>query len=495
MGIRLEPPPSGGRVNTDERMESLSQALAGVPRRALLAARRWSHGSNGHSANGNDALDVSSIRKLFPAVRSGRIVTNNAASTQLPEPLLDLARRLSVTYENVHRGQSAASLRTTRLFEDAYQVIASFIGARSFREIVLYRGATEAINAVMYSLLTEFRDGDNVVTTYLEHNSNYIPWYALAREILPRFGVRVECRLARFDKNTGELNLDGMARLVDDRTKIICCTGASNFLGTRPPLDKVREIAENSGYVQPTGLKRSYLLVDGAQLVPNVYVDVVASDIDFLAWSFHKMFAPVGVGALYVREEILSTLRPFQYGGDMIAEGKVSPEKVEYNVLPWKFTAGTPNIMGNILAAEAIRFLVGVVLGSWGHSNGHPAGHLDRASVRAAMTKIEKYEQGLTGHILDELSGLKKLEIYGPRNPARRTALVAFNIEGKSPMWIAEYLDKHGIESRAGCHCATLAHHYYGLNPPASCRISPYIYNTVQEMDYIVKTIKSIAAQ
>ena len=194
----------------------------------------------------------------------------------------------------------------------------------------------------MYSLLTDFRDGDNVVTTLMEHNSNYVPWYAMCREILPRLGRQVNYRLARFDPVTGELDLDHLASLIDARTKLVCCTGASNFLGTRTPLAAVRALADASGYVQPDGERRSYLLVDGAQLVPGSFVDVHALGADFLAFSFHKLLAPFGVGVLYARQHLLESSLPFLYGGDMIAEGRVLPDLVEYNSLPWKYAAGTP---------------------------------------------------------------------------------------------------------------------------------------------------------
>src|SRR3954453_13023243 len=233
-------------------------------------------------------LDVRRVRKHFDFPHTGRVVTNNAATTQPPRELVDLYRALVPTYENVHRGQSAASRQTTQLFEQSYDTIAAWVNAPSRRSIATYRNTTEAINAVMYSLLTEFRDGENVVTTLLEHNSNFVPWHALSREILPRFGRRVECRLARFDHRTGELDLDHLAELVDDRTKLVCCTGASNFLGTKPPLAQVRRIADGSGYLQPTGEARSLLLVDGAQLVPSSHVDVRALDVDYLSFSFHK---------------------------------------------------------------------------------------------------------------------------------------------------------------------------------------------------------------
>src|SRR3954469_22363687 len=260
-------------------------------------------------------LDVRRVRGHFDFTRTGRVVTNNAATTQPPRELVDLYRRLVPGYENVHRGQSAASRSTTQLFEESYDTIAAWVNAPSRRSVATYRNTTEAINAVMYSLLTEFRDGDNVVTTMLEHNSNFIPWYALCREIMPAFGRRVEYRLARFDPATGHLDLDHLASLVDDRTKLVCCTGASNFLGTKPDLTAVRRIAQASGYRQPNGEVCSRLLVDAAQLVPTSAVDVRALGVDYLASSFHKLFAPFGVGVLYARADLLRAARPFLYGG------------------------------------------------------------------------------------------------------------------------------------------------------------------------------------
>jgi cysteine desulfurase / selenocysteine lyase len=444
----------------------------------------------------NTPIDIENIRSHFPAIQAGRLVFNNGSSTQMPEELLTMQRDLALTYENVHRGLSAACIRSTALFENAYQVIANFVGARSWEEIILYRGTTEAINAVMYSLMTEFRDGDNVVTTMMEHNSNYVPWYGMTHEILPRFGVNVECRLARFDKKTGELDIDHLASLVDKRTKLVCCTGASNFQAVKPPLDKVREIAGRSGYEQPNGIKRSYMLVDGAQLVPNAPVDVERSDLDFLAWSFHKMLAPVGVGALYARKEILESLRPFQYGGDMIEKGKVTPELVGYNVLPWKFTAGTPNIMGTVMAGEATEFLVDSVLGEHkelNHRTIHPL--YERGQINKAMQLVANYEEEMGGYLLNELSGIGGLTIYGPKDRAKRTALVSFTIQGKDPMKLAEDLTQYKIETRVGDHCASLAHYYYDLKPQVSCRISPYIYNTMGELETVVRAVKEVAAK
>jgi cysteine desulfurase/selenocysteine lyase len=202
------------------------------------------------------------------------------------------------------------------------------------------------------------------------------------------------------------------------------------------------------------------------------------------------MFAPFGVGALYAKEELLQRMRPFLYGGDMIAEGKVAPEKVEYNNLPWKFTAGTPNILGTILSAEAIRLMMDFSLNPGKHKYFMTGKKLETADVEKAMANIEDHEKVIIGEALKLLSQIPSLKIYGPKDPAKRTSLVAFTYEGKSPFEIAECLNKFGVESRAGCHCATLAHHYYKLNPPASCRLSFYIYNDLNDVRKACAAVK-----
>jgi cysteine desulfurase / selenocysteine lyase len=439
-------------------------------------------------------VDVHAIRRHFAFPRTGRIVTNNAASTQPPHELVALYQSLAPGYENVHRGQSSASQHMTALFEDAYDTIARFVGAPSRASIALYRNTTEAINAVMYSLLTEFRDGDNVVTTTMEHNSNYVPWYAMCREILPRLGRRVRYRLARFDPRTGELDLDHLASLIDARTKLVCCTGASNFLGTKPPLPAVRALADASGYPQPNGELRSRLLVDAAQLVPGTHVDVAALDVDYLAFSFHKMLAPFGVGVLYGKQHLLASALPFLYGGDMIAEGRVFPDRVDYNDLPWKYAAGTPNILGAIVSAQALRLLLDLVLTPEHPTYFGTAELVARTAVQVAMRRVSRWHQQLTERALEGLGAIDGITIYGPRDPARRTSLVAFDLAGGDPFRVAEALNQAGIESRAGCHCATLAHHALGLAPPASCRLSFYLYNTPDEVDQAVAAVAAVAA-
>jgi cysteine desulfurase / selenocysteine lyase len=440
-------------------------------------------------AQGVNTLDVARIRAHFDFVRVGRVVTNNAASTQPPRELVELYRRLVPFYDNVHRGQSAASRRTTELFEGAYDTVAAWLNAPSRRTIALYRNTTEAINAVMYSLMTDVRDGDNVVTTMLEHNSNFVPWYALCHEILPRFGRRVDCRVARFDPDTGQLDLDHLASLVDSRTKVVCCTGASNFFGTKPDLAAVRRIADASGYRQPSGERRSLLLVDGAQLVPTTAVDVQALDVDYLAFSFHKLLAPFGVGVLYGRERLLRQSLPFQYGGDMIAEGQVAPDRVAYNDLPWKYAAGTPNILGAIVSAQALRLLVDLVSPGAGERYFDTARPLPRAVVEQTMDRVDRHTRSLVTRALLALREVDGVTVYGPPPGVDRAPLVSFNLAGTSPFALAEALDRRGVEARAGCHCATLAHRALGLDPPASCRLSFYLYNCVEDVDRAVAAV------
>ena len=377
--------------------------------------------------------DIQAIRGHFGFPEQGRVVTNNAASTQPARELLQLYHTLAPAYDNVHRGQSDASQITTARFEAAYDDIAHFVGAPSRRNVVVVRNTTEAHNTVMYALMSEFRDGDNVVTTMMEHNSNYVPWYAMCTDILPRFGRRVQYRLARFHPTTGELDLDHLASLIDQRTKLVCCTGASNFFGTKNPLDAVRTLANGSGYAQPTGERRSYLLVDGAQLVPSTFVDFQALDVDFLSFSFHKMLAPFGVGALIAKEHLLKASLPFLYGGDMIAEGRVSADHVEYNELPWKYAAGTPNILGTIVGAQALRLLLDLALSPQRPVYFEADRAIAQADVRSAMHRIGEWNRQLTALALERLAAVPGITIYGPRDAARRSALVAFNVAGRNP--------------------------------------------------------------
>ncbi len=438
------------------------------------------------------AWDIEAIRDHFVFPQTGRTVTNNAASTQPPRELLGLYRSLAPQYENVHRGQSSASQRTTRLFEGAFDDIARFVGARSRNEIVVVRNTTEAHNAVMYALLTEFRDGDNVVTTTMEHNSNFVPWHAMGNDILPKFGRRVEVRLARFDPLSGVLDLGHLASLVDARTKLVCCTAASNFLGVKNPIEAIRAIAQASGYRQPGGERRSYLLIDGAQWVPGNFVDMRSLGVDYLSFSFHKMLAPFGVGVLVAKEHLLEASLPFLYGGDMVAEGEVFADRVGYNALPWKYAAGTPNIIGTIVSAQALRLVLDLALTPKRLRYFDSDLDIDRGAVARAMDRVAGWNRELTARALDRLGRVPGITIYGPRDASRRSSLVAFNVKGHDPVALAQALNDAGVEARAGCHCATLAHQALGID--ASCRLSFYFYNTLDEVDRAVGALADIVS-
>jgi cysteine desulfurase/selenocysteine lyase len=346
------------------------------------------------------AWDIGAIREHFDFPSTGRVVTNNAASTQPPRELLALHQSLVGQYENV----------------------------------------------------------------------------------------------LRFNPLTGELDLDHMASLIDARTKIVCCTGASNFLGTKNPLAKVRALAAASGYRQPNGERGSRLLVDGAQLVPGNFIDVPALDADYLSFSFHKMLAPFGVGVLVAKEHLLASSLPFLYGGDMIAEGQVFPEHVGYNTLPWKYAAGTPNILGTIVSGHALRMIMDLALTPRRPYFADTERPIERSAVECAMRRVTAWNQHLTAHSLERLSALPGIRIYGPLDAARRTALVAFNVAGRDPIGLAQGLNEAGVEARAGCHCATLAHRALHLDPPASCRLSFYLYNTIEEVDHAVDTLAAVIA-
>lgn len=439
-----------------------------------------------------DAFEVEAVRGHFDFPGTGRIVTNNAASTQPPRELLQLHHALAPQYENVHRGQSSASQHTTRLFETAYDDIARFVGAPSRRNLVVVRNTTEAHNAVMYSLMAEFRDGDNVVTTTLEHNSNFVPWFAMCHDILPKFGRRVELRLARFDPSSGALDMAHLASLIDARTKLVCCTAASNFLGSKPALAEVRALSAASGYTQPSGERRSYLLVDGAQWVPGNVVDFAALGADYLSCSFHKMLAPFGTGLLVGRESVLEASPPFLYGGDMVAEGQVFTDRVGYNTLPWKYAAGTPNIIGTIVSAQALRLLLDLALSPRRPLYFGTLRQIERGAVEAAMMRVAAWNQRLTARAIERLHAIPGLTLYGPQRADERSSLLAFNVAGHDPIALAVALNEAGVEARAGCHCASLAHRALGIE--ASCRLSFYLYNTLAEVERAVDALAHIVS-
>jgi selenocysteine lyase/cysteine desulfurase len=505
-------------------------------------------------------LDTEVIRKHFPFLQenveikaccpnnSKRIVVDNTASTQLPLPLLQNVINSAFTYANIHRGEYTASLHTSYEFERAYNIAANLVNARSWREIIFGRNTTEMINLVMRALQDDFRDGDNIVVTRLEHNSNYVPWYGLQQGLAKRqYPVKIDIRVVNFEKDTAQLDMKELESSVDDRTKLVAATGGSNFMGVRPDTKRIGEIAHESGYQQPGGFAGSYFLVDGAQLVPSAPVDVQVIDCDFLAWSFHKMSIPLGVGGLYTKSEIIESLPPFLYGGDMIDE--VAEGDVTFKERPWRYTAGTPNILGTIASGCGICFLINLGLGNLFLENkvtedekieligrkietemllNTPRGDFEidytvpeeysseweqylerhsevktalkdqnmrligvRHAVETAMRNIQAHEEEITQHAIDCLSKIPNVSIYGPKDAKQRVGLVAFNINGLEPNDVAQRLDKYGVEMRSGTHCACLAHRHLGIE--GSVRMSFYVYNTLEEVNEVVHAVSEVS--
>jgi cysteine desulfurase / selenocysteine lyase len=472
--------------------------------------------------------------------RDARIFLDSTASTQIPLPVLETVVNSVFDYANVHRGEYNASQKTTETFERTYNMAANFVNADSWREIILGRSTTEMVNLVARGLASQFRDGDNIVVTRLEHNSNYVPWFALSQDAA-RTGKKIDVRVVDFDKTSGEVDMNQMAKYVDKKTKLVGCTGASNFLGTKPNLATISGIAHSSEYSQPDGTKGSYFLVDGAQFVPGCPTDVQEIGCDFLAWSFHKMLVPFGVGGLYGKQKILEQMDPFLYGGDMVEE--VAEGVVSYKPLPWKFTAGTPNIIGTIASGAGINFLINLGLGNINkrdttsfqkqietevllntprgdfpgrftvpqddqevfgeYLEANPAVYETlrdpakrlvavRSIVKHSMENIMAYEQQLTGRVLSGLEKIPGVTIYGPRSPDRRSALVAFTINDMLPSTAAKLFNKEGLEVRNGALCASLAHKAYDLTD-GSVRIGLYVYNTADEVDTAIEVVAKTA--
>ena len=350
-------------------------------------------------------------------------------------------------YENVHRGQSTASRPTTAAFEESYDTIAAWLNAPSRRIIATYRNTTEAINAVMYSLLTEFRDGDNVVTTMMEHNSNFVPWYALCHEILPRFGRHVECRVARFDHATGQLDLDHLAELVDDahqarllhrRVELPRDQAAPGRRSARSPT--------RAGTASPAASAGSLLLVDAAQLVPTQRRRRPGP-----RRRLPRVLLPQDARAVRRRRPVRARSTcwqqslPFLYGGDMIAEGQVAPDHVEYNELPWKYAAGTPNILGVIVVragpAAAARPGADADAAVLPARRAHPAARSSSQAMDAIGRTHPDADRRARSTGCATVPGLT---VYGPPDAARPLAAGRLQRRRRTPIDLADALNADG---------------------------------------------------
>ena len=402
-----------------------------------------------------NVLEPATVRAHFPALDQRvhghpLIYLDSAATAQRPRTVLDAVRDF---YErdnaNVHRGLYELSRRATESFEAAREVVARFVGAAEPAELVWTRGTTEAINLVALTWgWANLREGDEIVVTMLEHHSNLVPWQLVAQ--------RTGAKLRRVDiDDEGRLRLDQLDELLGERTRLVAVGHVSNALGTINP---VREIVERAKAV---GAK---VLVDGAQGAPHHKVDVQALGCDFYALSGHKMGAPMGIGALWARRELLEEMPPWQGGGEMIET--VELEHSTWAAVPHKFEAGTPNVAGAVGMAAAAEYI---------ESLGYDA--------------IAAHERALVRYGLERLSAVEGLRLFGPEDPEERTAVFSFALEGVHPHDVATILDAEGIAVRAGHHCTQPLMRRLGV--PATTRASCWVYNTTDELDRLAEGLEA----
>ena len=401
-------------------------------------------------------FDVTAIREEFPILKQqvyGRplVYLDSGATAQKPEVVIRTLDRLHRELNaNIHRGVHYLSEQATELYEAARATVADFVGAAAREEVVFTAGATAAINTVAYGWGDRFVEaGDNVVVSEMEHHSNIVPWQLLCE----RRGASL--RVLPFD-DAGRLMVERLPELLDERTKLVAVTQASNTLGTRPDLRPIVEAAHRVGAV---------VLVDGCQGVVHGGVDVQTLDCDFYAFSGHKLYGPTGIGVLYGKRALLEAMSPFMGGGDMV--DRVSFERTTYAPVPLKFEAGTANYIGAIGLGEAVRFVQG----------------LDGAAVEA-------HEQALLAYASEELQRIDGLQIYGTQ--ANKCAILSFNIAGVHGYDLGMILDKLGIAVRTGQHCAEPVMTHYGVQ--GMCRASLALYTTEEEIAALVKGVKRAVA-
>ena len=397
-------------------------------------------------------MNVESIRRDFPILQrtvNGKplVYLDSGATAQKPERVIEAVNRLHREQNaNIHRGVHQLSSEATQLYEQARERVRTFIGAASREEVIFTAGATASINTVAYAWSERFlHEGDNIIISEMEHHSNIVPWQAVAE----RRGA--EIRVLPFDEE-GRLMTEQLDTLLDERTRMVAVTQASNTLGTRPDLRPIIEKAHAVG---------AHVMVDGCQGVVHGGVDVVALDCDFYAFSGHKLYGPTGIGVLYGKRELLDEMPPFLYGGDMV--DRVSFEKTTYAPLPLKYEAGTSNYIGAIGLGEAVEYLRGFDL-----------------------REVEGHEMSLMRYAEEQLRRIDGLRIYGSTKD--KCSIISFNVEGVHHYDLGMILDKLGIAIRTGQHCAEPVMTHFGIT--GMCRASIAMYNTREEMDTLVRGVE-----
>ena len=402
-------------------------------------------------------FDPKKIQKDFPQltrrINGKRIVYLDSTATSLkPQSVIDKEDEYYKRYTaNVFRGIYTTSEEATAEYEHARALTATFIHAAHPEEIVFTRNASESINLVAYSLLLhDIAPGDRIVTTIMEHHSNFVPWQQLGEER----GVAVDIWNMTAE---GELNLKDLEKLVTRKTRLLAVTAVSNVLGTINPISKIVRTVKK---LNPKCL----VLVDAAQAVPHMPVDVQEWEADFVAFSSHKMLGPTGIGVLWGKREILERMHPFLYGGEMISEVHVN--RTVFKPAPHKFEAGTPHIAGVIGFGAAIEYL-----------------------TKLGMKNVRTHEETLVTYMMKELSGISGLSYLGPKDAKKRGGVFAMMLKGVHPHDIAQLLNEDNVFIRAGNHCAMPLHEYLGV--ASTARASLYVYTTKEDVDALVASLRS----
>ena len=396
-------------------------------------------------------IDVEKIRKDFPILDQivndePLVYLDNAATTQKPKVVLEAVNRYyQEDNANVHRGVHTLAERATASYEGARETVRRFINASSTKEVLFTRGTTTGLNWIGRFAEEILEEGDEVLISIMEHHSNILPWQEACR--------KTGAKLVYAYLKDGDLDLEDFREKLTDRTKFVSITHASNVLGVINPIQELAQLAHEKGAI---------MVVDGAQSVPHMKIDVQTLDADFFVFSGHKMAGPTGVGVLYGKEQYLNQMSPVEFGGEMI--DFVYEQSATWKELPWKFEAGTPNMAGAIGLAAAIDYLEAI-----------------------GMDAIERHEQDLIAYVFPKLQAIEGLKIYGSQDLAKRSGVISFNLGDLHPHDLATALDYEGVAVRAGHHCAQPLIQY--LEVPATARASFYLYNTKEDCDKLVEAL------
>ena len=396
-------------------------------------------------------IDVEKIRKDFPILDQivndePLVYLDNAATTQKPKVVLEAVNRYyQEDNANVHRGVHTLAERATASYEGARETVRRFINASSTKEVLFTRGTTTGLNWIGRFAEEILEEGDEVLISIMEHHSNILPWQEACRKA----GAKLEYVYLK----DGGLDLEDFRKKLTDRTKFVSIAHASNVLGVINPVQEIAQLAHEKGAI---------VVVDGAQSVPHMKIDVQTLDADFFVFSGHKMAGPTGIGVLYGKEQYLNQMSPVEFGGEMI--DFVYEQSATWKELPWKFEAGTPNMAGAIGLAAAIDYLEAI-----------------------GMDAIERHEQDLIAYVFPKLQAIEGLKIYGSQDLAKRSGVISFNLGDLHPHDLATALDYEGVAVRAGHHCAQPLIQY--LEVPATARASFYLYNTKEDCDKLVEAL------